>query len=104
MKLITRFVDTPTKLRCECGEPFVTLREEDFDIEIGCPVCAVFSVDSVRTSTTTHVEVSDGQWTDYVRHAPDNWEVRMGESLEPIYNETKIAELEGAYQAFLATQ
>lgn len=46
-----------------------------------------------------------GSWnTSYVRYAHDSWEVRMGESLEPIYDEKEVKKLEDAYQDYMRLQ
>lgn len=49
----------------------------------------------------SHLVVTDEKpWNVYTRYGPDSWMQRMGESYEPVY---ECAELEAAFQAFIAT-
>jgi len=46
------------------------------------------------------VEVSGTSWSTYYRYSPDNWQVSMGESIEPVLLDMEIKEIETAYQVF----
>jgi hypothetical protein len=42
-----------------------------------------------------------GNGDDYERIGPDSWNIRMGESWEPVYSDKEIKDLESAYQEFM---
>ena len=46
------------------------------------------------------VYIDDTQWSDYYRYSTGNWAVTMGESIETIFSQSDIDELEKAYQEY----
>lgn len=52
---------------------------------------------SVRKSFSVEVD-NTGEYGDYVRYAPDNWAIYMGESLESVY---QCEEIEQAFQLYI---
>jgi hypothetical protein len=54
---------------------------------------------NVRSVNYLEIEVSGMEWQYYYRYSADNWAVMMGQSLEPVYNERILQELEAAYQS-----
>lgn len=46
------------------------------------------------------VYIDGTQWSDYYRYSKDNWAVTMGESIETIFSQSDIDELEKAYQEY----
>lgn len=49
-----------------------------------------------------YLETDEEDYYFYKRYSADNWSVRMGESDEPIYDKETIAELESAFQKWVA--
>lgn len=58
-------------------------------------------IDSVRKIESFEIEVSDDSHEYYIRYSSDVWYVRMGESEEPVLDESKVNELEFEFQKFL---
>lgn len=43
-------------------------------------------ITKVTKSIIYYIETNEEEYSDYIRHGSDNWDNRMGESYEPVYN------------------
>lgn len=60
-------------------------------------------INKVAEFTTQYIDTDDEEYSEYRRNGPEGWEMRMGESWEPVFC-PRQDELEAAYQEFVSSQ